>query len=668
MEIQNALEKVKDPQNIQCDKCNKDRPATSYCHDCGKFICTMCKNIHSDWDEFAQHEMVTIDQLQGKVKQVESIKKVTLYCSLHRGKELELYCDTCGELICLHCTVSKHSKPAHKYDLISDTFESHKAEMLAALMPVKQQLGVVKTAIERIDQRSDAINNQLEATEAEIGKAFEQVGKKKSLEASKANLTRKLHQVENLKIKRLAAQKDEVETIQTQLVSCLTFVRECLKTGSQGEIMKIKKAVIKQVKELTDNFDPDKLSPCEEASMKFSTYSPEVAKSGRQLGELCTGEIAPKKCYATGKGIKLAMVGERAITILHIISDLGKACSSPEVAVACEIKAVSSAMQKAKCSVKTVAAGKYNISYQPMSRERHQLHIKVNDQHIKGSPFDVAVKIPQEKRGTPVRVIKGVRGPWGVAINRKGEIIVAESGAHCISIFSPVGEKLQSFGSKGSGPGQFNEPCGVSVDEDDNILVADAGNNRVQKLAPNGEFLASTHNDTVDLNFPIGVKIHPGNKKIFVSDFNNHRIQILNPDLTLHHSFCERGRNNGQFGHPYDMAFDSARNVYVVEKQCNHAIHVFTTEGQYLRKFGISDIFHRLSFPSAISIDSEDVIYVAEPTNYRITIFTIAGVFLASFGKQGSGPGQFRYPYGITVDKEEFIYVSDYGNGQIQIF
>ena len=50
--------------------------------------------------------------------------------------------------------------------------------MLAALMPVKQQLGVVKMALERIDQQSDAINDQLETTEAKIGKAFEQVTKR----------------------------------------------------------------------------------------------------------------------------------------------------------------------------------------------------------------------------------------------------------------------------------------------------------------------------------------------------------------------------------------------------------------------------------------------------------------------------------------------------------
>ena len=60
--------------------------------------------------------------------------------------------------------------------------------------------------------------------------------------------------------------------------------------------------------------------------------------------------------------------------------------------------------------------------------------------------------------------------------------MVAESSAHCISIFSPIGEKLQLFGSKGCQSGQFNEPCGVTVDDDGNILVADAGNNRIQKL------------------------------------------------------------------------------------------------------------------------------------------------------------------------------------------
>ena len=58
----------------------------------------------------------------------------------------------------------------------------------------------------------------------------------------------------------------------------------------------------------------------------------------------------------------------------------------------------------------------YHISYQPSIKGRHQLHIKVQAQHIRGSPFKVAAKSPVEKLGTPILTIRGVRGPWGTPI------------------------------------------------------------------------------------------------------------------------------------------------------------------------------------------------------------------------------------------------------------
>ena len=61
-------------------------------------------------------------------------------------------------------------------------------------------------------------------------------------------------------------------------------------------------------------------------------------------------------------------------------------------------------------------------------------------------------------------------------------VIVAEFRGHCISIFSPSGEKIRTFGSKGSAEGQFNGPCAVDGDGDGNILVVDEGNNRIQKF------------------------------------------------------------------------------------------------------------------------------------------------------------------------------------------
>ena len=138
-----------------------------------------------------------------------------------------------------------------------------------------------------------------------------------------------------------------------------------------------------------------------------------------------------------------------------------------------------------------IKMNQYEISYRSIMRGRHQLHIKFDGKHIKASPFAVTVCRPFDKLGTPIMTITGLRQPWGVVMNKKREIIIAEYGAHCISVFSQTGEKLRSFGSRGSGRGQFYEPRGVAVDNDGNIYVTDTRNHRIQKFTSDGTFITA---------------------------------------------------------------------------------------------------------------------------------------------------------------------------------
>ena len=605
------------------------------------------------------HEIVSMDQIQSDVKQLVPPKKVvTLYCSLHQGKELDLYCETCGELVCLHCTVKKHKD--HQYDLVGDTFERHKAEITASLEPVENQLSVVAKALEQFDVRSLELDDLQATIEASIQQQIRKL--QELLEARKADLTNQLQQLIQTKKKNLAAQKDEVETVHTQLVSCLSFVRENLRTGSQGEVMKMKKAVVKQIKEMTDNFKPDMLPPCELANVTFIASS-ELASACQQFGKVYLREASPEKCYATGKGLEVAEVGERATAVLHVVDIKDKACTKPVKALICEL--VSEKFnEEINCTMKkTEANGQYEISYQAASRGRCQLHIKVEGEHIKGSPFPVTVI---KKLGTPIKTISGVKRPWGVVVNQKGNIIVAESGGYRVSIFSPGGEKIKSFGSRGSNYGQFYTPEGVAVDDEDNILVADCNNNRIQKFTSEGKFLSVA--DNLQFSYPIGIAVHPHSKKVYVADSLNHCIKILNPDLTFSSSFGSHGSGNGQFQAPYDVACDSTGNVYVAD-QSNNRIQVFTAEGQFLRRFGRQGSGNgELNQPCSITIDSDNVVYVVEYGNNRVSVFTCEGKFLTSFGSYGSGPGQFSYPYGITVNKDGVVYVADLNNDRLQIF
>ena len=64
-----------------------------------------------------------------------------------------------------------------------------------------------------------------------------------------------------------------------------------------------------------------------------------------------------------------------------------------------------------------------------------------------------------------------------------------------IQQFTPDGEHQASFGTSGSGIGQFNRPNGVCVDGDGTIYVADWLNNRVQILNWDGQFIAQLMGD-----------------------------------------------------------------------------------------------------------------------------------------------------------------------------
>ena len=68
------------------------------------------------------------------------------------------------------------------------------------------------------------------------------------------------------------------------------------------------------------------------------------------------------------------------------------------------------------------------------------------------------------------------------------------------SVFSPSGEKLRSFGTYGSGEGQFKNPFGVAVDGERNILVADCLHS---EFTAEGQFLAAVGTKGSGSIFPL---------------------------------------------------------------------------------------------------------------------------------------------------------------------
>ena len=591
----------------------------------------------------------------GAEKDPEIVEPYFRFCFEHPEEELRLYCETCGELVCVQCAVKDGKHRDHDCAVLKKAFDKYKGEITSSLEPMEGQVTAIEKALAQLDTCCREISDQQAVTEENIHVPFRRL--REVLNVRETELIGRLHELTQEKLKGLAAQRDQVETTLAQLHSCLHFMRESLRPGNEGDVLFMKANTVRRVKELTTSFQPDFLEPNSKADIVFSAPA-EVCQNYGQV--FPAGSPDPSKCHITGKGAEAAVVGEKSTANLEAINFAGKPCEEPMKSLECELVS-EIADTRASCSVERRGQSQYEISYQPTIKGRHHLHIKVHGQHIRKSPLSFAAKSPVEKLGYPILTIDKIGRPWGVAVNQRGEVVVTDGDGHCVSVFSPSGEKLRSFGKHGSGQGEFKGPRGVAVDGEGNILITDRNNHRIQKFTAEGQFLAavgSSGSGPLQFYKPAGIAYNAKNGMVYVVDFCNDRVQVLNSDLTFSSTFGKNGSGKGQFNSPLGIACDSTGKVYVADTR-NHRIQVFTAEGKFLTMFGRSGHGKgELDSPVGVAIDASGTVYVSEDGNSRVSVFTSGGHYMTSFGE---GP---ESPDGLTVDHNGVVYVC-YDNGVV---
>jgi len=155
---------------------------------------------------------------------------------------------------------------------------------------------------------------------------------------------------------------------------------------------------------------------------------------------------------------------------------------------------------------------------------------------------------------------------------------------------------------------------------------------------------------------------------IYVADYANNRIVVLDPVGRYVAEWGGQGSADGQFNYPSGIAFDSHGNVYVVDRG-NHRIQKFDANGSYLAQWGTrGNGDGQFLNPSGIAIAYNDILYVADRDNRRIQRFDLKGNFLSEWGRYGNGDGQFYLPYGLAIDTQGHVYVTDSELHRVQKF
>ena len=245
-------------------------------------------------------------------------------------------------------------------------------------------------------------------------------------------------------------------------------------------------------------------------------------------------------------------------------------------------------------------------------------------------------------------------------------IYVVDTGNFRVEKLNSDGYPLLSFGSRGSGHGQFNNPSGIALDAGGNIWVADAANNVVQKFDPNGNFVlafGSTGSGPGQLYHPYGLAIDSSGN-VWVADTGNNRIQKFASNGSFLLQLGGLGGGNGQFNAPFGVAIDPGGNVWVADT-ANNRIQKLTSSGTFLLKFGSFGNANGLfEAPYGIAADSAGNVWIADTDNQRVQEFSNGGGFLRAWG----GGFSFPSPYGIAVDASGMIWAVDSNNAWVAEF
>lgn len=117
--------------------------------------------------------------------------------------------------------------------------------------------------------------------------------------------------------------------------------------------------------------------------------------------------------------------------------------------------------------------------------------------------------------------------PQSVAVDLHGNVLVADTGAHRIVVFSTGGQVVRQWDTRQAGAGRVSEPVSIALDRLGTVHVADASNNQIDQYSAQGDLLAvsgTRGSSPGQFRSPGGVAVDAmGN--VYVADTGNDRVQ-----------------------------------------------------------------------------------------------------------------------------------------------
>ncbi|HXB66097.1 MAG TPA: DUF6531 domain-containing protein [Solirubrobacteraceae bacterium] len=258
------------------------------------------------------------------------------------------------------------------------------------------------------------------------------------------------------------------------------------------------------------------------------------------------------------------------------------------------------------------------------------------------------------------------------ATNAAGSTVAASTSSSMVPprVFPKYSE---AFGSKGTGREQFNSPSwdAIGGEYDRSVLVSDTGNNRILALGLSGgnegEFGESEH-----IHGPTGIAATaPG---------SGDRFWVVDPGEKKFLTYQFPGRYEAGFSYKAAGEIGGMADIGANEEQAYQYLAdtgansiLWRQNGSEVGTFGkLGSGNGQFKAPDDVAATGEELggdIFVTDTGNDRVQkLKAFFGEYVSQFGSEGTGPGQFKEPKGIVVDSDGDVWVVDSGNDRLEEF
>lgn len=261
-------------------------------------------------------------------------------------------------------------------------------------------------------------------------------------------------------------------------------------------------------------------------------------------------------------------------------------------------------------------------------------------------------------------------GPYGIAVDSKGMVYVADQRVGAIFIFNTETRDTQMI--RNGYEAHFGWINGLAIDDDDRLFVSDGKMHRVLIFNTKHEV---ENQITEGLQDPVGLAIDTTNRFLYVVDTQQDQVIVYDADtLKLLRRIGTGGKNHflttpGDFGAPQGVAVDGDGNVFVTDTM-NNRVEIFDADGNFISEFGKhGDGPGYFARPKGIAVDADGHIWVADEMQDRLQVFNRDGQLLTYIGmNHGELPGQFKTLIGVAIDKRNRVFTTEQEPGRLQVF